>query len=118
MLQLHLERYTLLPDTNAEVAFWRERTRYYTQVLSHTWVLTREDVERLRREDVAEEEARRRRKARREVRRVKSEVRRVEREERDARRIERRYAREEVLRERGAERCREENRIYQERRGR
>ncbi|EEP81599.1 predicted protein [Uncinocarpus reesii 1704] len=117
-LQLHLERYVLLHDTNAEVQFWQERTRYFVQVLSVPWVLSAEEVERLRREDVREEEEKRRKKQEREMSRHRRERKVVEREERDRMRIERRYEREEVLRRKYAERCREENRVFKEERGR
>ncbi|EQL31572.1 hypothetical protein BDFG_06147 [Blastomyces dermatitidis ATCC 26199] len=129
MLQLHLERYEILRDTNAEVRFWDERTRFRLQVLSVPWVVARGEVERLRVEAegvaVAAAAGRkdgdgylnadghvvaRRRKAEREREREKErERRRGEGEERDRLRIEKRYEREQVVREKLARRCREKS---------
>jgi hypothetical protein len=103
--QLRLERYTLLPDTNAEVGFWESRTRFLVDVLSVPWVLTEEDIERLRRtcEEDEGRDARRMAAKRKKVERAERKA--VEREERDRARIERRYEREEVVRRRLAEEC-------------
>ncbi|PGH32487.1 hypothetical protein GX50_04724 [[Emmonsia] crescens] len=123
MFQLHLERYEVLRDTNAEVRFWDERTRFRVQVLSLPWLVARGEVERLKGEaeiggskngDVELNSdlnaggyvvARRRQAARERER----ERRRVEREDKDRLRIERRYEREEVVREKLAGRCREKS---------
>ncbi|WEW57239.1 hypothetical protein PRK78_002704 [Emydomyces testavorans] len=114
MLQLHLERYTLLRETSAEVRFWEEKMRFFVEVLCVPWVLSVEERERLRWEDVREEEMKRRKKVVREARRERRERKMVEREERDRLRIERRYAREEVLRTKYGERCRAENRAFRD----
>ncbi|KAJ5093674.1 hypothetical protein N7456_009535 [Penicillium angulare] len=104
IVQLNLERFTVLRDTNAEMLFLEERLQFLVDVLSSEWVLSGDEVERLRREvvegdvKVAEE----REKA---MRRVK---RRAEREEKDAQSILRRYIHEEREREKEAGVCREE----------
>lgn len=100
MHQLHLERFTILPDTNAEVQFWEEKTRFLVDVLSVPWRLTGEEVEQLRREGVYSEGKKRRKRVMRREEAERRERRREEREERDRVRIERRYAREEAARER------------------
>lgn len=122
----------MLHNMTTEVHFWDERTRFRLQVLCVPWVVTQEEVEKLRREAeglTAASAARiggvgdrdvdlnadghvvaRRRKAEREREREKDrERRRVEREERDRLRIEKRYEREEVVREILAKRCREKS---------
>lgn len=103
-MQLQLERFTPVPDTNAEMRFVDERLQFLVEVLSVPWVLTDEEVERLRVE--AEEGCLRdvemRRRAERRVRR------RVEREERDQRHIAKRYEREERRRAKEASVCVEE----------
>ncbi|KAG5294503.1 OB-fold nucleic acid binding domain-containing protein [Histoplasma ohiense] len=132
MFQLCLERYEMLHNMTAEVHFWDERTRFRLQVLCVPWVVTQEEVEKLRGEAeglTAASAARiggvgdcdvdlnadghvvaRRRKAERERERERDrERRRVEREERDRLRIEKRYEREEVVREILAKRCREKS---------
>ncbi|PGH08730.1 hypothetical protein AJ79_05921 [Helicocarpus griseus UAMH5409] len=129
MFQLHLERYEMLADTNAEVRFWDERTRMRVEVLGVPWVLAEGEVERLRRE--AEKGGKgsgkggdangegyvvaKRKKAERERER---ERRGVQREERDRLRIVRRYEREEVVREKLAQKCREKSKVVGKRRGR
>lgn len=91
VMQLQLERFTLVPDTNAEMQFVHERLQFLVEVLSVPWVLTEAEIERLRvevEEDglrVAEERRRAERRARR----------REEREERDRRHLLKRYEREE-----------------------
>ncbi|OAX82545.1 hypothetical protein ACJ72_03102 [Emergomyces africanus] len=125
MFQLHLERYEMLLDTNAEVRFWDERTRFRVQVLSVPWVVAQREVEKLRREaegggtrnsgDVKSLNgdgyvvARRRKAEKQRERERERGRRRMEREERDRLRIQRRYEREEVVREKLAARCREKS---------
>ncbi|PGG97731.1 hypothetical protein GX51_07175 [Blastomyces parvus] len=129
VLQLHLERYEILHDTNAEVRFWDERTRFRLQVLSVPWVVARGEVEKLRAEaegvavggaashkdgdrdlNADGHVVARRRKAERGREREKERARRrEEREERDRLRIEKRYEKEEVVREKLARRCREKS---------
>lgn len=104
VMQVHLERFTLVPDTNAEMQFVDERLQFLVQVLSVPWFLGEEEVERLRLDvengglRVAEE----RKKVERRVRR------RVEREERDQRHILKRYEKEERLRAKEASVCRKD----------
>ncbi|OJD13902.1 hypothetical protein AJ78_05692 [Emergomyces pasteurianus Ep9510] len=138
MFQLHLERYEILPDTNAEVRFWDERTRFRVQVLSMPWVVAHEEVEKLKGEAegaagaMAAQKgggkssdgkslnmdgyvvARRRKAERGRERERERERRRVEREEKDRLRIQRRYEREEVVREKLARRCREKSALVNE----
>ncbi|RAK76610.1 OB-fold domain-containing protein [Aspergillus fijiensis CBS 313.89] len=97
-VQLQLERCSVLGGVDAEMRFLDQRNRVRVEVLGAPWVLGEEEVARLRREMVAEEErgeaevARGRRRARR----------RGEREERDARKIWERWEVEEGMREREA----------------
>lgn len=104
VMQLQLERFTLVRDTNAEMQFVDERLQFLVEVLSMPWVLLDEEVERLRLD--AEEGGLRvveeRRRAERRVRR------RVEREERDQRHIQKRYEREERKRAKEASVCKED----------
>jgi len=108
-MQLNLERFSILPDTNAEMRFWDERARFLVEVLSVPWTLSAEEVAQLRRDAEEEEERVVREKRKAEERRR----RRSEREERDRRRIWRRWEREEKMREREAAVCREAGRRVQ-----
>ncbi|KAL1956923.1 hypothetical protein VTO42DRAFT_6670 [Malbranchea cinnamomea] len=110
MFQLHLERYVILSDTNSEVEFWEQRTRFLVDVLCVPWVLSDEEVERLRRECEEEEVRRVRKKLAKERRLVRMTQKRAEREEKDRLRIERRYAREEAIRQKLAAECAEASR--------
>ncbi|KAF3480533.1 OB-fold nucleic acid binding domain-containing protein [Arthroderma uncinatum] len=107
MRQLHLERFVLLPDMAGEMQFWEERTRFLVDVLNTPWYLTPTQVEQLRVEGAGEEEKKMRKTRVREKDRVKMEARRKEMEERDRERIVRRYEREEEIRRKYAERCKE-----------
>ena len=93
-MQLNLERFTLIRDTNAEMQFIDQRLRFLVEVLAVPWVLSSEEVDRCRadaeRGDVMAIEHRQRAE-----RRVK---RRAEREERDFHHIQKRYEREEQKR--------------------
>ncbi|KAJ5759558.1 hypothetical protein N7520_006714 [Penicillium odoratum] len=103
IMQLQLERFTILRDTNAEMAFVFERLQFLVEVLSVPWVLLDEEIEQLRREGeegdirAAEERERARKKIKR----------REEREEKDGRQIARKYKAEERKREKEAGVCRE-----------
>jgi hypothetical protein len=114
IMQLNLERYTIPADTNAEVEFWEERTRFLVGILSVPWVLGADDVTALRKEaemeggigfrvDLAGRGAYRDNKRKAEERRKRKE----EREKTGRLRIERRYAREDKVREKMAKECRE-----------
>ncbi|KAJ5084054.1 hypothetical protein NUU61_008633 [Penicillium alfredii] len=103
-MQLHLERFTLVRDTNAEMQFLDERLQFLVEVLAVPWVLLDEEVEQLRGEAergdlLAIEEKKR---AEQKVKR------RAEREERDQRHIQKRYEREERKRDKEAGVCRED----------
>ena len=100
-MQLQLERVFAVPDTNAEVHFLDQRIRFLVEVLSVPWVLTREEIERLRRD--AEEEDKRVEEEQERAR--KRQRKKVEREERDQRRIQKLWEREERVREKEAVFC-------------
>lgn len=106
VMQLQLERFTFVPDTNAEMRFVEERSQFLVEVLSVPWVLAEAEIERLRVEEeedglrVAEERRRAERRARR----------REEREERDQRYLLKRYEREERRRAKEAFVCQKEGR--------
>lgn len=104
VMQVQLERFTLVPDTNAEMQFVDERLQFLVQVLSVPWYLDEKEIERLRLD--AEEGGLRvveeRKKAERRVQR------RAEREERDKRHILKRYEKEERLRAKEASVCRKD----------
>lgn len=103
-MQMNLERFTIVHDTNSEMQFVDERLRFLVEVLSVPWFLLDEEIEGLRREaergglEVAEE----RRRAEKRVRM------RAEREERDQRHIQKRYEKEERKRAKGAGVCKED----------
>lgn len=103
-MQLHLERFWLVRDTNAEMQFLDTRLRFLIEVLSVPWVLTDEEVEDLHGdaercdERVLEDKRRAERIARK----------RIEREERHAKAIARRYEKEENERERELKKIRED----------
>ncbi|KAJ5173397.1 hypothetical protein N7492_005990 [Penicillium capsulatum] len=103
-MQLQLERFTILSETNAEMEFVDARLRFLVEVLSVPWVLDEVEIEQLR-TDVERgdlEVLERRQKAEERVKR------RAEREERHQRHILRRYEKEERRRDREANACREE----------
>lgn len=103
-MQLNLERFTLIRDTNAEMQFVDARLQFLVEVLAVPWVLLDEEIEQLRAEaekgDLKAIEERQRAE-----RRVK---RRAEREERDYRHIQKRYEREERKRAKEAVVCKED----------
>ncbi|KAJ5916879.1 hypothetical protein N7504_000894 [Penicillium tannophilum] len=103
-MQLHLERFSILRDTNAEMEFVFERLQFLVEVLSVPWVLSDEEIEVLRKE--GEEGDIRAAEERERVR--KKNLRRIEREEKDERSIARKYKSEEREREKEAAVCREE----------
>lgn len=103
-MQLHLERFWLVRDTNAEMQFLDTRLRFLIEVLSVPWVLTEKEIETLRgdAERCDERALEDRRRAERIARK------RIEREERHARAIVRRYEKEEYERERELIKIRED----------
>ncbi|KAJ5923726.1 hypothetical protein N7454_008971 [Penicillium verhagenii] len=104
IMQLHLERFTVLRDTNAEMQFVFERLQFFVETLNVPWVLGEEEVEELRVEghEAALREVEEREKALRKIKR------KAEREEKDERHIARRYRVEEREREKDAGACRED----------
>ncbi|EAW14166.1 OB-fold domain-containing protein [Aspergillus clavatus NRRL 1] len=97
-MQVQLERFAVIRDTNAEMRFLDLRCRYLVEVLAVPWRLEGEEVARLRVEADAEEERleEEQEQARRRQRR------RAERDERDERRIRKMWEREEREREKAA----------------
>lgn len=89
-MQLNLERYELIHDTNREMEFLDARLRFLVEILSNPWVLLDSEVENLRIEaerdvmKIGEEKRHAEKRARK----------RKEREERDQRLIARRYEKE------------------------
>lgn len=100
-MQLNLERFFPVPDTNAEMQFLDQRIRFLVEVLWMPWVLTEEEIVQLGTE--AEEEQERLGEEQDRIRRRHRK--RVEREERDQRRIQKLWEREERLREKEAASC-------------
>lgn len=105
-MQLQLERFFPVPDTNAEMQFLDHRTRFLVEVLLVPWVLTEDEIAQLRTE--AEEEQERIEEERERIRRRHRK--RLEREEKDQRRIQKMYEREERLREKEAVSCQDAGR--------
>lgn len=103
-MQLHLERFWLVRDTNAEMQFLDTRLRFLIEVLSVPWVLTDEEIETLR--DDAERCDERVLEDKRRAERIARK--KIEREERHAKAIARRYEKEENERERELRKVRED----------
>jgi len=94
-MQVQLERFERVADTNAEMHFLDDRLRFLIEILSVPWVLTDDEIDALQEAAERGDE-----KALEEKRRAEKRARkRVEREEKDARAIARRYEREEKARE-------------------
>lgn len=104
IMQLNLERFTLIRDTNAEMQFIDERLQFLVEVLAVPWVLSDEEIEQLR-EEAERGDAKAIEDRQRAEQRVK---RRAEREERDYRHIQKRYEREERRRAKEAVVCKED----------
>jgi hypothetical protein len=104
VMQLNLERFTLIRDTNAEMSFIDERLQFLVEVLAVPWVLSDEEIEQLRAE-AERGDAKAIEDRQRAEQRVK---RRAEREERDYRHIQKRYAREEKRRAKEVVVCKED----------
>lgn len=105
-VQIQLERYFTVRDTNTEMRFLDQRVRFLVEVLASPWVLSSEEVEVLKDEREEEEvrvdgERRRAEKRRRKM---------VDREEKDRRKIMKKWEMEERLREVEAGACRREGR--------
>ncbi|KAL5336458.1 hypothetical protein BJX70DRAFT_389982 [Aspergillus crustosus] len=110
-MQINLERFFPVRDTNAEMRFLEARDKFFVRTLSVPWVLGKEEVERLRVE--ADEEGRR---VEEEQSRVRGRgKRKAEKEERDRLRIERRWEKEEKMRENEGDVAREVGREFMER---
>lgn len=105
-MQLHLERFFPIPDTNAEIRFLGQRIRFLVEVLSVPWVLSEEEIAGLHREAEHEEE----RVEEEQERERRRQRKRVEREERDQMRIQRMWEREERAREKDAVSCQDAGR--------
>lgn len=100
-----LERFWHLTDTNSEVKFWNERSRFVIDILSKPWKLSADEVETLRKQAQSQE-----RKVIRDRQRKQERQRRAqEREEKYQRRIMRRWEAEEKVRAAEDERVRLDN---------
>ena len=97
--QIQLERITVIPDTNAEMRFWDQRTTLLVDVLSKPWTLSEDKQKKLHKEAQGEEEHDKGRTKRRRER----EAKKLAREKKDAQRIARNYEREERERQLAAE---------------
>jgi len=100
--QIQLERIAIVPDTNAEMRFWEQRTKMKADVLSTPWKLSPEEQSRLVMAVEGHTKAER-------VRALKLQQRdaaRRAREERHALMIARKYEKEEVKRAHAAEAAR------------
>jgi hypothetical protein len=100
--QIALERLEIVPDTNAEVRFWTQRTQLFADVLSKPWIVSVSEQARLLKEAEGEVEDTKGRAARREKRLAKER----RREKRHAEEIAKAYEVEEKEREHAAERAR------------
>jgi hypothetical protein len=100
--QIALERLEIVPDTNAEVRFWTQRTQLFVDVLSKPWVVSVDEQARLLKEAEGKVEDTKGRAAKREKRLAKERT----REKRHAEEIAKAYEMEEKGRERAAERAR------------
>ena len=107
MLQLHLERYVLIEDTNAEMEFLEQRTRFLVDVLCVPWVLGEDEIEWLRRRCEEADLKKMIQKRSREQRIARAARREAEREERYRLRIEKQYAKDEIIRQKLAAKCAE-----------
>lgn len=123
VLEIALERFEILPDTQSEMAFWRERMRYMVEVLSIPWHLTEQEISEFQKlteaEAVEQEKAilakkgRKRRESQRgmgwkkevEAGRLAREKRRTEREKKHSEKILRTWTKEEHMRQIYADRC-------------
>ncbi|KAJ5776154.1 uncharacterized protein N7511_001165 [Penicillium nucicola] len=103
-MQINLERFMPVPDTNSEMGFLDQRLRFLIEVLSVPWVLSDDEIEKCR-VDAEKGDVRALEERRRVERRG---VKRREREERDALIIAKRYEREEKEREKEGVFCRED----------
>ncbi|PCG93298.1 hypothetical protein PENOC_088330 [Penicillium occitanis (nom. inval.)] len=89
-----LERFWPLAETNLEIKFWNERSRFLMDVLSKPWRLSADEIEELRKQAQSQE-----RKVIRDRQRKQERQKRVqEREEKYHRRIMRRWEAEEKVR--------------------
>jgi hypothetical protein len=94
-MQVNLERFKIVADTNAEMRFLDDRLRFLIEVLSVPWVLTDDEIASLQEAAERGDE-----KALEDRRRAEKRARkRIEREAKDARAIARQYEREEKFRE-------------------
>ncbi|KAF5015352.1 hypothetical protein F66182_13346 [Fusarium sp. NRRL 66182] len=100
-----LERFWHITDTNSEVKFWNERSRFLIDVLSQPWYLSADDVDSLRKQAQSQE----RKVIKDRQRKQERQKREQEKEEKYQRRILRRWEAEEKVREAEEERVRLDN---------
>lgn len=96
--QIHLERIAVVPDTNAEMHFWEQRTRLKVEVLSKPWTLSSKEQSRL----LKVAEGRSKSEKGQALKRKEREAARQAREKRHAEKIAKKYEEEEVKRENAA----------------
>lgn len=101
--QLHLERVRVLPNTNAEVEFWKQRVRTVERVLSKPWYLSAKQQKKLLKEADG-----------RAAKRQERDARRAAIDRKDTERIERRYEKEERKRAQAAMAAKEAARSWQQ----
>lgn len=106
IMQVQLERFWIVRDTNTQVAFWNDRTRFLVDVLSTPWSLDESQIAALRQRASYEED-----RAVTERKRALERKRRHEhREDKHYRQIMKRWDKEEAIRAREVERVLECNR--------
>lgn len=98
VMQMNLERFEIIRDTNAEMRFIDERLRFFVEVLSIPWELTDEEIETLRHQAL-EMDLKTVERRKRDEKKLRYGV---EREEKDQRHILRQYEREEKKRAKSA----------------
>ncbi len=101
--QIHLERIAIIPDTNAELRFWEQRTRLKIELLSKPWVISSKEQNHL----LKAAEGRNKNEAVQVLKRKEREAAWQAREKRHTERIAKKYAEEEMKRENAAEIARE-----------
>jgi Telomere regulation protein Stn1 len=106
--QIQLERIAIVPDTDAEMRFWEQRTNMKAEVLSTPWKLSSEEQSRLLRAAEGQTKAERTQA----IKRQQRDAARRAREERHALMIARKYEKEEVKRAHAAEAARKAGELF------
>lgn len=101
--QIQLERISTIPDTNAEIHFWEQRTKLKVEVLSKPWNMPRNEQARLLKAAEGRDKSYRAQSLKHNEREAAKEA----RESRHARRIAEKYNEDELKRKHAAETVRE-----------